>query len=199
MKYLFSIIIFSTSFLINLKASTLDTIPTPFSIKIDLASEAKKWRDFKSYDGRFGVLVPGEFVEKVDSIETAIGTLAYHTFFHQTKESNADNVLYMLSYVDYPDGAIHSDSTELLKDFFAETIDAAVKAVKGELIYSNDWKYKDYPGKVWRIDYLDGKALVKTKAFVVRNRYYTMQTIAKKEHSVNFSADKFLDSFQLIE
>lgn len=199
MKYLFSLFIIHFTFLIALKASTLDTIPTPFVLKIDLAPETKKWRDFNSYDGRFRILIPGDITEKVDSIETAIGILEYHTFFYQSKESNADNVLYMLSYVDYPDQSIHSDSTELLKDFFAETIDAAVKTVKGELIYSNDWKYKDYPGKVWRIDYLDGKALVRTKAFVVRNRYYTLQTITKKERSVNFSADKFLDSFQLIE
>lgn len=198
-KYFFLLNIVYFLLFIPLKASTLDTIPTPFVLKIDLASEAKKWREFKSYDGKFGVLVPGEFVERVDSIETAIGIMAYHTFFHQTKESNADNVLYMLSYVDYPEGAIHADSADLLNDFFAETIDAAVKAVKGELIYSNDWKYKDYPGKVWRIDYLDGKALVKTKAFVIKNRYYTLQTITKKERSVNFSSDKFLDSFELLE
>jgi len=198
-KYIFSLFILQFVFLITLKANTLDTIPTPFTLKIDLAPETKKWRDFNSYDGRFRILIPGDMKEKVDSIETAIGILEYHTFFHQTKESNADNVLYMLSYVDYPDGAMHADSTELLQDFFAETIDAAVKAVKGDLIYSNNWKYKDYPGKVWRIDYLDGKALVKTKAFVVGRRYYTLQTIAKKERSVNFSSDKFLDSFQLIE
>lgn len=199
MKYILSLFFIHFSFLIALKANTLDTIPTPFVLKIDLAPETKKWRDFNSYDGRFRILIPGDITEKVDSIETAIGVMEYHTFFYQSKESNADNVLYMLSYVDYPDQSIHSDSTELLKDFFAETIDAAVKTVKGELIYSNDWKYKDYPGKVWRIDYLDRKALIRTKAFVVRNRYYTLQTITKKERSVNFSSDKFLDSFQLIE
>lgn len=197
MKYLF-LIIYSLLFL-SLKAGTLDTIPTPFSIKIDLAPETQQWRDFKSYDGKFSILVPGEFTEKVDSIQTDIGQLAYHTFYHQTKESNADNVLYMLSYVDYPEGALHSDSTELLQDFFAETVDAAVKAVKGELLYANDWKYKNYPGKVWRIDYLNGKAVIKTKAFVANNRYYVLQAIAKKEYSMNYSADKFLDSFQLIE
>jgi len=186
-------------FSFSLKGNSLDTIPTPFTLKINMASEAKKWRDFHSYDGKFRILIPGDVIEKVDSIETAIGTLAYHTFFHQTKESNADNVLYMLSYVDYPSGTIHSDSTDFLKDFFTETMDAAVKSVKGELVYGNDWKYKEYPGKVWRIDYLDGKALVKTKAFMVGKRYYTLQIIAKKEHSINFSSDKFLDSFLLIE
>lgn len=199
MKYLSLSFIFNFLIFIHLSANELDTIPTPFSLKIDLAPEAKKWRDFNSYDGKFSVLVPGEFTEKVDSMETTIGKMAYHTFFHQTQESNADNVLYMLSYVDYPAGAIHADSSELLQDFFAETVDAAVKAVKGELLYANDWKYKDYPGKVWRIDYLEGKAVIKTKAFVMNNRYYSLQTIAKKEYSMNFSADKFLDSFKLIE
>ncbi|MFN7119529.1 MAG: hypothetical protein ACK4TA_22225 [Saprospiraceae bacterium] len=199
MKYLVAFFFFYYALLNYGSANELDTVPTPFGIKIDLAPETQKWRDFQSYDGKFSVLVPGEFTENVDSIETAIGMLAYHTFFHQTKESNADNVLYMLSYVDYPAGAIHSDSTELLQEFFTETVDAAVKAVKGELLYANNWKYKNYPGKVWRIDYLDGKAVIKTKAFVAKQRYYVLQAIAKKEYSMNFSADKFLDSFQLIE
>ncbi len=199
MKYLSLLFIFNFSLFIHLSANDLDTIPTPFGIKINLAPETQKWRDFTSYHGKFSILIPGEFTEKVDSIETAIGIMAYHTFYHQTKESDADNVLYMLSYVDYPSGSVHADSTELLEEFFAETVDAAVKTVKGELLYANDWKYKDFPGKVWRIDYLQGGAVIKTKAFVAGNRYYTMQAIAKKEYSMNFSADKFLDSFQLIE
>jgi hypothetical protein len=198
-KYKVVVFIIHLAANIPLNANCLDTIPTPFSLNINLASEAKKWRDFNSYEGKFRILMPGEVTEKVDSIETTIGTLAYHTFFHQTQDANADNVLYMLSYVDYPEGALHSDSTELLRDFFSETVDAAARTVRGELVYANDWQYKNYPGKVWRIDYLNGGALIKTKAFVAGRRYYTLQTITKKVRSVNFSSDKFLDSFQLVE
>lgn len=197
MKYTFFLILFV---FLNLSAKALtDTIPTPFNIKIDLSPESKSWREYNSYDGRFSILSPGEMKQKVDSIQTPIGTLAYHTYFFQTEQKDADNVLYMLSYCDYPAGAIHSDSTELLKEFFDATIESAVDAVKGELRYERNAKYKDYPGKIWRIDYLDGNALIKTKAFVINSRYYTLQTITTKNRSLNLSSDKFLDSFKLIE
>ncbi|MDX1943493.1 MAG: hypothetical protein SFU99_23200 [Saprospiraceae bacterium] len=176
-----------------------DTIPTPFGIKIDLSPESKNWREFNSYDGRFSILSPGEMKEKIDSIQTPIGILTYHTFFFQANQENADNVLYMLSYCDYPEGSMHSDSTELLQEFFDATLESATASVKGELMYERNAKYKNYPGKIWRIDYLDGKALIKTKAFVIERRYYTIQTITRKDRSLNFSSEKFLDSFKLLE
>lgn len=199
MKYCFFIVLFSLIKIVAFGAEAMDTIPTPFGLKIDLSPESKSWREFNSYDGHFSILSPGEMTQKIDSIQTPIGTLAYHVFFFQTNQQNADNVLYMLSYCDYPEGAIHSDSTELLKDFFDATVESAAKAVKGELMYERNAKYKDYPGKIWRIDYLDGKALIKTKAYVIGRRYYTIQTITRKDRSLNFSSDKFLDSFKLLE
>jgi hypothetical protein len=196
-KVIVALLIINFSFFIPLISSPLDTIPA--GINFDLRGDWKDWKEFNSYDGKFSVLTLGEMKEKVDSIETAVGTLAYHVFFYKPQAANADNVLYMLSYVDYPEGTIHSDSTQLLQDFFKETLDAAVSSVKGELLYSNDWKYHNYSGKIWRIDYLNGKAIIKTKACVVGQRYYTLQTVTRKEKSLNFAADRFLDSFKLIE
>ncbi len=196
MKVILFFLISYFTFHISLFASSLDTIPV--GIKLDLRGDWKNWRDFNSYDGKFSILTLGDMTKKVDSIETAIGTLAYHTFFYQPKEADADNVLYMLSYCDYPAGAIHSDSTDLLPDFFKETMDTATSSVHGELLYANNWNYKDYPGKVWRIDYLNGQAIIKTKACVVGRRYYALQTVTRKEKSLNFAADKFLDSFKLL-
>ncbi len=193
-KYLSLLLLFFHTF----ATAATDTIPTPFKINIDLAPESKNWREFNSYDGRFSILTPGEMKEKVDSIATPIGVLAYHTFFFQTEQQNADNVMYMLSYCDYPPGSIHSDSTELIKEFFDATITAATERMHGNLMYERNLKYKDYPGKIWRIDYLDGKAIIKTKAYIIGQRYYTLQTITTKNRSLNLSSEKFLDSFKLL-
>lgn len=175
-----------------------DTIPTPLKVTVDLSPESKNWRELKNYDGRFSILSPGEMTENVDSVSTPIGTLAYHTFFFQTEDKNADNVLYMLSYCDYPPGTVHSDSTELIEELFAATLEAAQESVDGELLYERNTSYQNYPGKLWRINYLDGGALIKTKAFVIKHRLYTLQTVTHKNRSLNRSTDKFLDSFRLI-
>ena len=157
------------------------------------------WEEFKSFSGRFRVLLPGEMVEKLDSIPTFVGTLAYHTFYYQSpQEEDSDNLVYMVSYCDYPEHTIHSDSTELLREFFDATMDAARRSVRGELTYQDEIEQSGFPGRLWRIDYLDGKAVIKTKALVVDRRYYAVQTITFRNRSLNLSTDRFLDSFRLL-
>ncbi len=156
------------------------------------------WEEFMSYEGKFRVLTPGEMQEKTQSLETGLGLIQYHSFFFEPKEKDADNLVYLLSYCDYPAEAVHSDSTALMQEFYATTIAAAVESVKGELLYQTEVFIDDYAGRYWRVDYNEGKATIKTKAYVVKNRYYSIQTITLKEKSLNISADHFLDSFSLL-
>lgn len=163
------------------------------------AQEDGPWTFFQSLEGDFSVDFPeGRRIERADTVETALGELVYHIFLVQ-KDQKADNVMYMISYCDYPEGTVHSDSTEFLQEFFEATMDQAAKAVNGDLIYHDFAWYKNYPGYLWRIDYLDGKALIKTKAFLVRNRYYAIQTVTIRPKSLNLSTDRFMDSFRVIE
>ena len=156
------------------------------------------WEIFKSYDGKFQVLAPGEMIKKVNPIETEIGEMKYVTFLHQSENKNADNLVYMVSYCDYPENSIHSDSTELVNEFFETTVSTAVESVNGELQYSTEINIGNYPGRLWRINYNEGHALIKTKSFLVGRRYYSIQAITMKDRSMNLSMDKFLDSFSLL-
>lgn len=171
-----------------------------FSVGPGWLAAQQGWQAFRSYEGRFSVLAPGPLQEKVDSIETAVGKLAYHTFFYQPPASDStDNLLYMLSYCDYPPFTLDADSTELLAAFFEATIEAAVESVDGELAYSSEQGHLGYPGRIWRIDYLRGQAVIKTRALVVGNRYYALQTATVKGRSLNPATGRFLDSFRLLE
>ena len=158
-----------------------------------------EWMEFTSDSGSFRVSGPGEFTLKVDSIDTEIGLLAYHTYFLQDTTADADNKIYMISYCDYPEGTVHSDSADLHASFFEETMDAAVFSIDGELTYWDEITVEEYPGRFWRVDYLGGGALIKTRAFLVRNRYYALQTVMLKAKSMNNSSSRFLDSFRLTE
>ena len=163
-----------------------------------LSSHAQSWQENKSYEGKFRVSTPSEMIEKIDSVKTEVGTLAYHTFFHQPDDpKTADNLFYMVSYVDYPEGTVHSDSLELLSDFFENTIESAKLAVDGNLIYASEVHYLDFPGRLWRIEYLEDKVMIKTQAFVKENRYYALQVISFKEKSLNKSSEEFFKSFSL--
>ena len=150
-------------------------------------------------EGRFKILLPGSFTEKIDSVKTDVGHLVYHTFFLQNEEESAENLFYMVSYCDYPPSVVFADSTGLVEDFFKNTIEAAAETVKGEVAYSADIQLDTHPGKQWRIDYLDGKAVIKTRAYLVGSRFYSMQTIAWKVKSLNADGTRFFDSFKLLQ
>ncbi|MEL6719435.1 MAG: hypothetical protein AAFP82_12025 [Bacteroidota bacterium] len=156
------------------------------------------WTLYESKDKQFKILVPGELQEKIDTFQTDLGDLYYHTLYYQAA-AETGNQVYMLSYCDYPEGTIHSDSTEILTDFFEETIQTAKFSINGDLMYQADRTLYGYPGKYWRIDYRDGKAVVKTKALIVKNRYYAIQVVATKEKHINPESDKFMESFRLLE
>ncbi len=163
------------------------------------AAQSGDWQEVRSFDGRFRVLSPGPLTEKTDTMTTPVGELTYHTFFYQPEEEQkADNLIYMVSYCDYPEGALHSDSTELLQEFFDATIESARFSVKGDLIYESERKLRGYPGRFWRIHYLDGQAVIKTWGLVADNRYYSIQTVTLKNRGLNPSSDRFLDSFKVI-
>lgn len=156
------------------------------------------WTEFKSYDGNFRVLCPGELTEKIDTIDTEVGEVAYHTFVYQPPERDAANLVYLVSYCDYPEGIVFADSTGLVDDFFQETMDAAAFSIDGELMYSTDIQLDTFPGKLWRIDYLNGQAVIKTKAYLVGNRYYSLQTVTSKSRNINPASETFFDSFRLL-
>ncbi len=156
------------------------------------------WQPFTSVDGRFSVLAPGEFQHKENSIDTEIGEITYHSYVYQSPDPGADNLVYMISYCDYPENSIHSDSTGLVEDFFKETLESATFSVEGDLVYSAAITLNDYPGRIWRIHYNQGEASIKSKAFLIKNRFYNVQAITLSDKKLNTQADKFLDSFKVI-
>lgn len=164
-----------------------------------MSAGVQSWLEFRSVEGRFKVLAPGTLEEKVTTAKTALGELEYHAFLHQEEDTDvSDNLLYFVNYCDYPEGSIHSDSTDLIDEFFDATIDAAKTSVDGELRYATRVNMKGYPGIQWRVDYNDGTAVIKTKAYLVGNRYYSVRTVCLRDKSLNVSTDKFMDSFKVM-
>ncbi len=166
-----------------------------------------QWKEVKSYNGRFSVLLPdGDFSEKVISIPSAIGSMEQHTFYFTPPKLDAENKFYQVTYLDYPEGTFHSDSTELRELFYQTSMEGAAQSVNGKLMYSEDISAKSYltntenqeiKGKIWRIDYNKGNSIMKSKAFLVGDRFYTISVATVKARSRNLEAQKYLDSFKL--
>lgn len=156
------------------------------------------WQYMTSYEGNFKVHAPGVLTEKVQTITTEVGELEYHRFFYQSPTDDAENYIYMINYVDYPLGSLHSDSLELVQTLFETSKEAALENVAGELQYADQLNFYDYPAQIWRIDYNEGNAVLKTKVFFVKNRFYLLQVATTKPKRMNQSINQFLDSFQLL-
>jgi len=156
-----------------------------------------KWSEIAHFAGRFRVVSPGPFQEKVDSMDTPLGQLFYHTLYLAPQTEKTENEFYMVSYVDYPEGTVHQDSLELIGELLNETQAAAVESVRGELLFSQDGYQHDFPFRYWRIDYLNGRASIRTKAIIAGNRFYTVQTVTRQEYGMNHSTDRFIDSFEV--
>lgn len=159
---------------------------------------SQNWAVIQDADGRFQLLSPAKFTHAVDSVETALGRQVYHTFHLAAPDpATAENAIYAISYVDYPTGTIHHDSTELVREFMLGTEEEAAAAVGGEIVYSTDKELSGYPARQWRIDYNGGRATARTLAGVVGNRYYEVKVFSVSASGINQSANKFFDSVRL--
>lgn len=156
------------------------------------------WYPYRSIDGRFKVMVKGEFIKRSIKMETTgFGEIQAFHFSHQPEEGS-DNLLYTIFYYDLPEGSLHSDSTELVATFLDNTVEQSVASVNGTLLYENEVFQQGFKGRSWRVHFADNTAIIRTKAFLVDNRFYTIQIVTLAENSINGSIDKFLDSFYLL-
>lgn len=183
---------------LDMKSLIYCLILLPIALKAQTIESDHKWEKIILEEAACQLWAPGPLQKKTKAIETRIGEVVYHTFLYQEQGKGPENYFYMLSYCDYPEGTVHSDSLELINDFFKSTIETATYSVDGKLIYTAETSINDFPGRFWRINYLDNQVVIKTRAYLVKNRYYAIQTIMHKDRSLNASSDRFLESFALL-
>ncbi|MEL6972163.1 MAG: hypothetical protein AAFO02_18510 [Bacteroidota bacterium] len=188
-------LLFLTIFSLSLWTASYAQEEEPLDPRKSWEITEAKWEEIRSYEGRFRVISPSSLWEKKDTLDTPVGELVYHTLYYAPNSDKAENEVYMISYVDYPDGALHQDSVELIGALLDETQAAAAESVRGEVMFSQDGFQEAFPYRYWRIDYLNGRGSIRTKAVIAGNRFYTVQTVTQRAYGINHSTDRFIDSF----
>lgn len=158
-----------------------------------------KWNSFKPEGTNATVLMPGNADKRERMLTTAIGQIKLTLFIYQPKGVNDDNLVYGISYMDYPVDRITSDSVNRLKEFFDNARDGAINAIHGKLLTETEIKYRSYPGREQRVDFENGMAVIKYRHYLVKNRLYTLQVVSPPNNTTNASINKFLDSFKLLD
>lgn len=163
-----------------------------------LISVQTPWTETVDPDGGFRVMSPCAMQMHRQTTPTPLGNLEYHTWWCEGSEGDP-NTLYMVSWCDYPAGSLESDSLDMRSELLQVTMEAAVASLKGVLMYATAADLEGFPGKHWRIDYNDGRAVMKSKAFFLGNRFLLIQVAATKERHLNPEADRFFDSLRLLK
>ncbi|GIV31157.1 MAG: hypothetical protein KatS3mg029_0508 [Saprospiraceae bacterium] len=158
----------------------------------------KAWVETIDPDGGFRVMTPCEMQSHVQPQSTVLGALMYHTWWCQGEEDDP-NTLYMVSWCEYPPGSLDGDSLDIRSELLQVTMEAATDNLRGTLMYAADAELEGHPGKQWRIDYNDGQAVMKSKAFFIGDRFLLIQVAASRERHLNPEADRFFDSLRLLD
>ena len=166
-----------------------------FVFASQLVSGQDIWYSTQKDSLGFKIFFPDKPTEANQLIETEIGTIEQKTFY--LNNDNGPIYFYQLNYIEYPEGSLHSDSTDLMIDFYYETIQGAIKTFNGTLAYDADVEVNGIKGRMYRIDYNNDALSLKAQAFVINNRYYSVQAIYKKGQKIN-ALDRFFDSFDII-
>ncbi len=160
-----------------------------------------EWHEYSVDNSIFTILMPGKPEKKEKFVTSSLGELKVNILMLQPPEGTDDNLMYMLSYTDYPIDHVNSDSTSLLEKLFDSFREGSINAVNGKLLIETIIDYKDYPGReeIVNFKYKNGLAITKIRYYIIKNRLYTLQVITLSAKNFNASIDKFMDSFKLTD
>jgi hypothetical protein len=144
------------------------------------------------------VLFPGKPTATTQMVSSAIGPLKLDINLYEVpRGSQDDNFIYLLNETAYPDSLVSSDKKEILDNFFSRAIDGAVSRVHGKLLTEKAIALGKYPGREIRINFQQGRAVIKMRMYLVKSILFMLETITDPKFDGNKSIDRFMDSFQL--
>jgi len=153
------------------------------------SSEGATWKEFRSSEGAFSVLMPGTPEESTETLSTEIGPLNLHSFTVNQRERS-----YGVVYADYPEALVQNTDPEGILD---GARDGAVAKVQGKLLSESFIDLDNHPGREIKVESSDRTATLRARVYLVNNRLYQTVWAGPKEDSSSEEVDRFLDSFEL--
>ena len=142
---------------------------------------------------------PSEPQNRKQTVPTEIGDLLMNIYIvENTPADNDKNLEYTINSSSYPDTLINSDFTEAVDEFFKNAINGAVTNVQGKLLTEEKLTLDGFPGRDVSVDYGNGQAVIRMRIYLVKNKFYMIQTVALTANDNNEAAKEFMDSFKLL-
>ena len=149
------------------------------------------WRQLTSEEGRFSVLIPGNPVEEMQTIDSSAGPVSQYLFSVQ----KAGNELYVCAYNDFPDYIV--DDYQVA---FDAGRDGILRGTEGQIVDEQDLDIDGHPGRALTITRtIEGvEARQQVHFYLVENRLYQLLVIMPADRFASADAAKFFDSFTLL-
>jgi hypothetical protein len=146
---------------------------------------------------RIAITFPQKPESSVQTVSTAVGDLDLNIASYDASKNGDGNFAFVFISSIYPDSVINSNKKDLLKEFFRNSIDGAIKNVDGKLISEKEVELHGFPGREVKIDYGNGLAIIFLHLYLVKNNVYFIQTITRKDKEGNSDVTKFHQLFRL--
>ena len=155
----------------------------------------------KSEEHGYQIEFPSLPMDNHPSVNSPFGELKMHVFLYDASMVNKkdENQMYLLNLTIYPpQGEIHSNRGENISEFYRSTIDGIIKQNRGTILTQKEIEINNYPGKEFKLEIKNGKAILTGRLFLIENKMFLIQTIADKKKEGNQAQQKFFESFLLL-
>jgi hypothetical protein len=149
------------------------------------------WREFRSNEGGFSIMMPGRPEEQSQKTATAFGTIESRVFLVEYKGAG-----YLLNYADYPPEIVQDSPEDVILDGVSLGV---VAQSGGTLISSAAIRLGEYTGRELEINSPAGGSVLMVRIYLVGTRIFQLSVVS--ELRVNNSEDlaQFFNSFELLE
>jgi hypothetical protein len=147
------------------------------------SAQAPPWTKYSSPEGRFTVLMPADPMREEQSKETR-GEKVVMRFFTAGSEKG----IFIVAYADYRMSGV--------KQELDANRDSFLRGMKATLLSESDIKLRENPGREIRAE--RDRLSIRSRIFLVGQRYYQVVAITPATLPGNLEADRFLNSFELM-
>ena len=181
------------SIIIILATAGLAQTPPPPPVGVHGGIPVEEWQEFKHEAGNFAVMMPGKPLEVSQTIEGEIGKVPTKSFVARWGQ-----ITLIAMYADYP---IVFDTPEAVKASLDTSRDIMLSKGRGKLISEKEHAFKNYPGRELTVG--TDVVMMRLRMYLIQQRLYVLMVLLEGANDVkqleSKQADRFLDSFRLIE
>lgn len=155
-----------------------------------LNAQQPVWKELRSIEGGFSVLIPGVPTPSKVSVNTASGVEEANMFSLSEGELNE----YMVAYSKYTEAKSKKGSTDKL---FDNVRDGILLVHQGKLLSEAAITLDGYSGRAIAVE-RPGGVITMARFYVVNNRFYQLSVKARSNERELKAMRQFLDSFKLL-